>query len=275
MNIVSNMALFSSRRDIFGVQVCDLGWTEIFGFVAELSRMPVGQTVISFMNANNANLMLEDPHYREVVSRHLVLPDGYGVDLASMVFHGRRFPANLNGTDFVPALMTYMSSPMRIGLIGARPDVLEKAVLHLKAHAPWHDFIAVSDGYIEPDRVDEVMANAESHKLDIMLVAMGTPRQEKWIDEHVRPEHARLVVGVGALFDFLAGEFPRAPLWMRRSRLEWLYRMAQEPKRLWHRYVIGIPLFFSHLLRRAAFKSASNFSSLVFGIPKRLQSDKT
>lgn len=275
MNVVSNMALFSSRREIFGVQVCDLNWPEIFGFVAELSRMPVGQTVISFMNANNANLMLEDRDYREVVSRHLVLPDGYGVDLASMVFHGRRFPANLNGTDFVPALMTYISTPMRIGLIGARPDVLEKATLHLKAHAPWHEFIAVSDGYILPDRVDEVMANAESHKLDIMLIAMGTPRQEKWIDEHVRPEHARLVVGVGALFDFLAGEFPRAPLWMRRSRLEWLYRMVQEPKRLWYRYIIGIPLFFSHLVRRAAFKLASNFSSLIFGIPKRMQSNKT
>ena len=83
MNVVSNMAVFSSRRPIFGLQVCDLNWSEAFTFVSALADVPIGQTAISFLNAHNANLMLKDPAYREVLSRHLVLPDGkamkYGI----------------------------------------------------------------------------------------------------------------------------------------------------------------------------------------------------
>lgn len=231
--------------------VCDLDWADTFSFVAELADMPFGQTVISFLNANNANLMLSDEEYRNVLSRHLVLPDGYGVDIASLFFHGRKFPANLNGTDFVPALLTYLSRPRRIGLIGARPEVLHRATENFSRHAPWHQFFAISDGFIDSGRVEDVMERTEAMKLDILLVAMGTPRQEKWIDRHVQPQHARLVISVGALFDFMAGEVPRAPQWMRQHRLEWLFRLIQEPRRLWHRYAVGIPVFFTHLFRRA------------------------
>lgn len=85
--------------------------------------------------------------------------------------------------------------------------------------------------------------------VDILLVAMGSPAQEKWIDRHVGPGHARLVLSVGALFDFVAGEARRAPLGIRKLRLEWLYRLLQEPKRLWRRYVLGNPLFLYHVMR--------------------------
>lgn len=251
MNMTSNMAVYRSRREIFGMPVCDLDWADTFRFVETLSDMPLGQTVISFLNANNANLMLSDDEYRNVLSRHLVLPDGIGVDLASLVFHGRKFPANLNGTDFVPALMTYLERPRRVGMIGARPEVLEKARKRFADHAPWHEFVAISDGYIGPDRLADVLKATEEAKVDILLIAMGTPYQEKWIDRHILPQHARLVISVGALFDFMAGEFPRAPVWMRGLRLEWFFRLVQEPKRLWYRYVVGIPLFFGHVVRAA------------------------
>jgi exopolysaccharide biosynthesis WecB/TagA/CpsF family protein len=252
MNVVSNMAVFSSRRTIFGLQVCDLNWSEAFTFVSALADVPVGQTAISFLNAHNANLMLRDPAYREVLGRHLVLPDGVGVDLASLAMHGRAFPANLNGTDFVPALLTYMTGPKKIGLVGASPEVLERAREAFANHAPWHEFVAIQDGFFAEAESVSVAEEIARHKVDILLVAMGTPKQEMWIDRYIRPEHARLVFGVGALFDFMAGEVSRASPKARTLRVEWLHRFRLEPRRLWRRYFVGGPVFaariFGHVL---------------------------
>jgi exopolysaccharide biosynthesis WecB/TagA/CpsF family protein len=248
MNIVSNMAVFSSQRKLFGLPICDLEWAEAYTFVSALADMPIGQTIISFMNAHNANLMLKDRSYRQIIERHLVLPDGVGLDFASMVRYGSPFPANLNGTDFVPGLLTYMTTPKRVGLIGSSPEVLKSARVAFQKHAPWHEFISISDGYFEDQESSAVIAEVERQKLDILLVAMGTPKQEKWIDTHVRPEHARLVISVGFLFNFMAGVVPRAPVIVRKLRLEWLYRVAQEPARLFGRYFVGGPVFIWHAL---------------------------
>ena len=248
MNVVSNMAVFSSRRPIFGLQVCDLNWSEAFTFVSALADVPIGQTVVSFLNANNANLMLRNPGFREVLGRHLVLPDGVGVDIASLAMHGSMFPANLNGTDFVPALLTYMTQPKRIGLVGGRPDVLERARQGFANHAPWHEFIAIHDGFFSEEESSGVADEIARHKVDILLVAMGTPKQEIWIDRHIRPEHARLVFGVGALLDFMGGEVCRASTKARTMRVEWLHRLRQEPRRLWRRYVGGGPVFVARVL---------------------------
>lgn len=259
MNIVSNMAVFSSHRQVFGLPVCDLGWSDAFSFVSALADMPIGQTVVSFLNAHNANVLVRDPEYRQALERHLVLPDGIGVDIASLTMFGKFFPANLNGTDFVPALLTYMTTPKRIGLVGARPETLANARDQFAAHAPWHEFIAVHDGYFSEDRSADVAREIASHKVDILLVAMGTPRQEKWVDRYIRPEHARLVISVGALFDFISGEVPRAPELVRHARMEWLYRFLQEPRRLAGRYFIGGPIFLGHV---AAYAVSQRLSAI-------------
>lgn len=263
MNVISNMAVFSSRRTIFGLEVCDLNWPEAFTFVSALADVPIGQTVVSFLNAHNANLMLSDQSYREVLSRHLVLPDGVGVDLASLAMHGRMFPANLNGTDFVPALLTYMTTPKRVGLVGARPDVLQRARDGFAQHAPWHEFVAIHDGYFDEPGSEAVADEIARHKVDILLVAMGTPKQEMWIDRYVRPEHARLVFGVGALFDFMAGEVSRASTTARSLRVEWLHRFRLEPRRLWRRYFVGGPVFAARVLAFVAREKLAGLGRLL------------
>ncbi len=78
---------------------------------------------------------------------------------------------------------------------------------------------------------------------------MGTPLQEKWAHHHIRADHARLVLTVGALFDFISGAVPRAPQTARMMRLEWAYRLLQEPARLWRRYVLGIPVFLFYVMQ--------------------------
>ena len=174
MNVVSNMAVFSSRRPIFGLQVCDLDWSEAFTFVSALADVPIGQTAIFFLNAHNANLMLKDRAYREALSRHLVLPEG--IDFASLAMHGRTFPANLSGNDFVPALLTYMTTPKRIGLVGGRKDVLERAREGLAGHAPWHEFVAIHDGGFAETDSARIVEGIARHKVDVLLVAMDSPR---------------------------------------------------------------------------------------------------
>lgn len=250
MNVVSNMAVFSSRRPIFGLQVCDLDWSEAFTFVSALADVPVGQTAIFFLSAHNANLMLKDRAYREALSRHLVLPEG--IDFASLAMHGRTFPANLNGNDFVPALMTYMTTSKKIGLVGGRKDVLERACQGLAGHAPWHEFVAIHDGGFTDTDSAQIVGEIARHKVDILLIAMDSPRQEIWIDRYIRPEHARLVFGVGSLFEFMAGEVPGTSPRARSLRAEWLHRFGLEPRRLWRRYLVGGPAFavrvFGHAL---------------------------
>ncbi|MDL2401473.1 WecB/TagA/CpsF family glycosyltransferase [Rhizobium mayense] len=249
MNQVANFAVLASRRMIFDLPVCDLNWEDALNFINQLASLPVGQTVISFVNAHNMLLMLRDGDYRDVLVQNLVLPDGVGLDIASRAAHGLSFPANLNGTDFVPALLTFMDRPKRIGLIGGRRDVVERAAENFHNHAPWHEFIVIADGYFDKAKSDLVTAEVNRRKIDVLIVAMGTPLQEKWVAEHIDAQHARLVLTVGALFDFVSGTVPRAPALVRALRFEWMFRLLQEPRRLWRRYVLGVPLFFFQVIR--------------------------
>ncbi len=234
---------------ILGMPVHDLGWNQALALLEEKLVSRTGFTHIAFLNANNANVMVQDPAYRDVLSRCLVLPDGIGVDIAAKFLHGGRFTANLNGTDFVPAALTFISRPLRIGLLGATSDVLQAAAQNFRRHTPWHEFVEISDGYF--DRADPVLIlkRIEAARIDLLLVAMGTPLQEKWVDRHLTSDHARVVVSVGALLDFVSGRVARAPGWVRRLRSEWLFRLWLEPSRLWRRYVLGIPVFLIHVLR--------------------------
>ncbi|EJK80182.1 WecB/TagA/CpsF family glycosyltransferase [Agrobacterium rhizogenes] len=249
MNLVANFAVHASRRMIFDLPVCDLGWEDTLAFINELASHPTGQTVISFVNAHNMLMMLRDDDYRDVLAQNLVLPDGVGLDIASRIAHGDPFPANLNGTDFVPALLTFMDRPKRIGLVGGRRHVIEKAAENFRKHAPWHEFIVIADGFFGEAGNDLVTAEISRRQIDVLIVGMGTPLQEKWVAEHIKPQHARLVMTVGALFDFVSGTVPRAPALVRATRFEWAYRLAQEPGRLWRRYMLGVPLFLYQVVR--------------------------
>jgi exopolysaccharide biosynthesis WecB/TagA/CpsF family protein len=233
---------------VLGMPVHDLGWNQALALLEQKLTARHGFTHIAFLNANNANVMVRDPEYRDVLGRCLVLPDGIGVDIAAHFLHGGRFTANLNGTDFVPASLTFIAKPLRIGLLGATSEVLQAAAVNFRKHTPWHEFIEISDGYF--DRADPVLIlkRIEMARIDLLLVAMGTPLQEKWVDRHLSADHARVVISVGALLDFVSGRVARAPRWVRRLRAEWLFRLWLEPSRLWRRYILGIPVFLGHVV---------------------------
>ncbi len=137
----------------------------------------------------------------------------------------------------------------------------------------------ISDGFFDKANPESVIAEVERQKLDILIVGMGTPLQEKWVHQNIRADHARLVLTVGALFDFVSGTVPRAPKTVRMMRLEWAYRLVQEPTRLWRRYILGIPVFLFRVFqyrfsRRARILSQPDERAHVAGEQKRIEQMK-
>ena len=238
-----------NHRDIIGIKVAALEWCQALEQLWSTIDGDSPQRIFNFLNANNANLAMRDSRYRQGLTRSEVLPDGFGVDIASRTLHGTAFPANLNGTDFIPALLVYSERPLKVALIGARPEIIARAVEGFRTLTPWHEFHAVSHGFFDKSDSAPVLDALAAIDPDITLVAMGSPSQEIWIDANIRKGHGRLVFGVGALFDFVSGAVPRAPHAVRRLRLEWVWRLIQEPSRLWYRYIVGNPVFLFHVFR--------------------------
>lgn len=198
---------------------------------------------MAIANAHTLNLARRMPDYRALLSRFLVVNDGSGVNIASRWRYGRGFPDNLNGTDFVPRYLAGSRLSLRVFLLGARPQVVKAALAHCQAHYPQHEWVGAHDGYFSAAQEAELCRQIRQSRPDLLLVAMGNPLQEHWIDRCAFATGATVCIGVGALFDFWAGVVLRAPMWMRRLGVEWMYRLAQEPLRLWRRYVIGNAAF--------------------------------
>lgn len=247
MNVHAALKLAPQRRRILGVSVAVLDWAQA---LETLSRLLAERsfTKVGFLNAHNANTARTDSEFAEALEDFLVLPDGVGVDMASRMLYGARFPANLNGTDFIPALLRDARTPITVGLLGATRANAEGAARHFAAIAPQHRFVVVHDGYFSPSEEQAVLARILQMRPEMLLVAMGVPRQELWISRNITQRHCVMPIAVGALLDFVSGAVPRAPIWLRRLRLEWLYRLYREPARLWRRYVLGNPVFLARVV---------------------------
>jgi exopolysaccharide biosynthesis WecB/TagA/CpsF family protein len=234
-------------REILGSPVASLEWDE---GLALLRRLIVERvfTKVTFLNAHNVNIAARDAEFATALGEFLILPDGIGVDIAARLLYGVSFPANLNGTDFVPALLASERRPLSVGLIGAKRENAEAAVEKLSALAPQHRFTFINDGFFAANEEPEILNRIEALRPDILVVAMGVPRQELWISRNITERHCTMPIAVGALLDFLSGAVPRAPHWMRRLRIEWVYRLYLEPKRLWRRYILGNPVFLARVL---------------------------
>lgn len=168
--------------------------------------------------------------------------DGVGMDIASKLIAGGRFAQNLNGTDFVPYLFSQAKRPLRVFMIGSTAEVLEKSSRHVQTQLG-QQVVGVCDGFGGVRDIEALNAQLLAANPDVVLVAMGNPLQEEWILRHYAGVPASLFIGVGALFDFWSGGKSRAPRAVQAMRLEWLYRLMLEPRRLLRRYTWDILVF--------------------------------
>lgn len=197
-----------------------------------------------FVNTHCVNVAASDAVYMSVLRRAArVFADGIGVKLAARA-QGVEVVGNVNGTDLFPLLCTALrGTSVRVYLLGARPGVVDDVVAWLRRTYAHVQVVGTHHGYFSAHANDAVVEDIRASGADLLLVAMGVPRQELWIDENLRRCGARVALGVGALFDFYSSAVPRAPRWMRTHGLEWVYRLYQEPTRMWRRYVVGNPQF--------------------------------
>jgi N-acetylglucosaminyldiphosphoundecaprenol N-acetyl-beta-D-mannosaminyltransferase len=218
---------------------------------AMMERLATGtRTRLYFVNADCVNVGQRDPEYRSAV-RHgdLVFADGSGMRLAGRIL-GTPVADNVNGTDFFPrACERLAGGGHRVFLLGGRPGVARKVRQWVRANHPGLEICGTHHGYFDRTQSHAIAARIRRSGADVLLVAFGAPAQEKWIAANFELSGVTVALGEGGLFDFFSGEMPRAPLWMRRAGVEWIYRFWREPRRLWKRYWVGNFVFTARMLR--------------------------
>jgi alpha-1,3-mannosyltransferase len=202
--------------------------------------------MVAFCNAHTVNTARSNPAFARAMGSALVLNDGIGVDLASRLLFHEPFRENLNGTDLTPALLENVSRPLRIFLIGGAPGVAEQAGQALQQRFPHHSIVGTMHGYFSSDETPHILDGIAETKPDLVLVGMGHPIQELWAAENVQRLSA-VVMCIGAFLDYAAGAVRRAPEWVRRMRMEWAFRLINNPRRFAGRYLVGNFSFLFHV----------------------------
>lgn len=205
---------------------------------------------VLFVNAHCVNVAARDWPYCRLLRRHGQLyADGSGMALAARLA-GTPFPDNVNGTDLLPLLGERAAATgTRLALLGAAPGVAERCAARLRVRFPALEVPFIHDGYFTDEELPAVLAGINGSGAQILLVALGVPRQELWLEQFAGAVHVPVLMAVGGLLDFYGGVRWRAPGLVRQLGLEWTVRLAQEPRRLFRRYVIGNPLFLWRALR--------------------------
>lgn len=183
----------------------------------------------------------EHQDYKDIIiSADYITPDGVGIIMASKWLN-QPLQERITGFDLMNELFRVADEKaLKVYLLGAEENVIEAAALKVKELYPGLELVGYNHGYIDikDDTLPKSMAELEP---DIILTALGFPRQEKWVSRHYALFNKGLFMGVGGSFDVLAGKVNRAPVFWQKMRLEWLYRLIQQPSR-WKR-MLALPRF--------------------------------
>ncbi len=195
-----------------------------------------------------------DARFREAYARaELTIADGMPVVWASRLL-GKRLPERVAGSDVVAPLMRRAAvRGWRVFLFGGAPGVAELAARNLAAENPGLVIAGTDCSRVDltepPSARAEILSRVAAARPHIVLVGLGAPKQELWIDEAAPQLRPAVLLGIGAGIDFAARVAARAPRWASAAGLEWLHRLLREPKRLWRRYLLRCPRFLPVVLR--------------------------
>ena len=239
--------------DIMGINVTDVTYSSLHDYI--LQRVKEGQkSPIMNVNAHAMNIAETDSDFREVLlDSPLVFADGMGIVLAS-IMQGERLSGRITYADW---LLDFGQFSAEHGiswfLLGSERGTAEQAAVKLNQRFPDLKIVGCHHGYFDKKGIEneEVIEEINHCAPDVLLVCFGMPIQEKWIAENRERIDATIYLPGGACLDYLSGNTRRCPGWMGDIGLEWLYRLVQEPGRLWRRYVVGVPMF---LLRWARYR---------------------
>lgn len=232
----------------------------IVGSKIELGFLPEGKILVNTINAYSYNVAQKDSGFAEaLIKGDYLIPDGAGIVMACRWLKAKSQPIErIAGWDLFEFEMAHLNSKIeklknerteigRVMFVGSSEKVLKMIRKRAAVDYPNLEVVTYSPPFkpvfTEEDNtamIDAInMANP-----DLLWIGMTAPKQEKWTFQHWKELNIHCHVGtIGAVFDFYAGTIRRAPIWWQEHGLEWLYRLLIEPKRMWRRYIIGIPLF--------------------------------
>lgn len=230
------------KVDILGIPIDNITMKEALAAVKAF----LSEDKVHAIYTPNSEIMMsaiQDNSLKEILKEgDMLIPDGAGVVLASKIL-GHKLAKRVAGFDLVNNIFK-MSPGMKLSLflLGAKPGVAEEAAINIINRfkdvqiAGWHH------GYFSEEEEDEIIDKINSSGAEILLVALGAPKQEKWIHKNKRLLHkVKICIGVGGSIDILAGKASLAPPFFREHGLEWLYRLYKEPRRF--RRMLNIPKF--------------------------------
>jgi N-acetylglucosaminyldiphosphoundecaprenol N-acetyl-beta-D-mannosaminyltransferase len=237
------------ESDFFGISVFDSSLEELVSRIEENLKDKTSTHIVA-LNPDGFLISQRDPDFRRILSiAEFVICDGVGILLASRLFSEQEIKHRLVGSGLMMRLCELSASKgHRIFLLGGTEGAAERCASSLQERISNLQIVGIYEPPLVTDErcFDnvEIVERINSRKPDILFVALGAPKQEKWIERHRRELTAPILMGVGASFNFIGGKVRRAPVWMQRVGLEWLFRLLIEPRRLAKRYLIGIPRFF-------------------------------
>lgn len=229
-----------SRLQLLNIQVDTLSKEQALQAVSNLIASGKGGTVFT-PNVDHVILAEENEQFAEAYDRATIsLADGMPIVWASRIL-GPRIAERVAGSDFLfPLLRMASEKKYNVFWLGSQPETLERA--HRKALGMFPGIRVtrmspIVSSSVTDDEVETIMKHVKRCEPDIIIVALGAPKQEIFIDKATHYCPSAVMIGLGASLDFLAGDVKRAPKWMQKIGMEWFWRLCREPKRLWKRYL--------------------------------------
>jgi len=221
----------AERVNILGVDVDAVTMAEAVDVVRRAMDTRAG-VMVATANAEMLMRATHDEELRRILNASaLVVPDGAGTVWAARHL-GHAMPERVAGYDLAQELLRCAPAEgRRVYFFGSAPGVAEKAKAKAEQLYPGIEIVGVRNGFFSPADNAAIIAEIRAARPDLLLVALGVPKQEKWIAAHLAELDVPVAIGVGGTLDVMAGVMKRAPYWMQRAKLEWLFRGLMQPKR--------------------------------------------
>lgn len=218
--------------EIVGVKISKVNFAEAEKKVEEFLD---GDRYNMIFTPNSEILMdaVKDRELGDILNKaQLVIPDGIGVVIASK-FYGTPLPERVTGMDLSVKLLELSAAKgNKVFLLGAAQEVVELAAEVIKEKFPGSSIAGIRNGYFAPEEEEEIVQQINDSQADVLLVALGAPKQEKFIYKYRDSLHVKVAIGIGGALDTLTGKTPRAPEFYQKAGLEWFYRLMLQPSRI-------------------------------------------
>ena len=240
----------TEKIEILGVAINRVKMGQAKNMITDFIENGAGQRMVVTPNSEQIVLAQQDQEFLQILnSADLSVPDGIGVVLASKVLK-RTLAERVAGFDLMQELLAFAAEKgYSVYLLGGRPGTVQLAREKIVTKYPALKISGCHHGYLAQEQVGRVLNQINQLTPDLLFIGMGFPRQEKFLKEHLDSLQVRVAMTVGGSFDVLADKVKRAPLWLQRLNLEWLFRLFQEPSR-WIR-MLALPRFLYLVLLQA------------------------